>query len=1692
MPTLKCGARIAKRYEVIRPLGHGGQGGMLLVHDTLLDRKVALKRVHDDRDVWIRASLEREFLALSSLSICGVAPVFDFGTLPEIPGDRGGSYFTRAFIDGTSLCTAAKPWSAQKRLEAFVATTRIVSAIHRAGAVHGDLKPSNVIVNPANRLYLIDFGFASLPCTPGFHGSGTPAFMAPEVLSGEAPSEKSDVYALAVTLLYLFGFRGRVRTSDIQLPVELCELLGERVELLNRGLEPKPQERLPSVSEYAVLAPQGLGERRSIFVPPRPKGTEDHVAQLDHSIPPLLGSEPLRLQLIVGGSGFGKTTLLHELKWRLQLRGVYVVWLSLTPNSSLSATVALLKQLVFVTEVDAAKELLLRLQRAETVLVRDFESTLNRSLDSIRRDKRIVFLVDDIDFIDPLLISILRSALHAECPYPVIGTASDPEVNGVRAVGAVDKTHLNPLCSADLNAVVRESLGAVDESVIESIASVTGGIPGKVIDLMSGLFVVQGATATDVEHAASEIQEPQAEVLAQRFGLSRSGLKILMLLKIAGTQISRAFARACVSEECLAEAVDGTLIVQQEELLFMGNPDVLRELSVEECCAYLAEVQSLLLGAASELLSPLALARLAVCFDVARPHQETIRSVTRTLERQGGYREALQFSSRLLELTCASDDAASVGDRVLHGKILHELGRNEESASTLQPVLLSHSLSKDELTRVAILAGRCLTSLGRLDEALAVLQTVPNDASALVRATAMREQVKILLRRGAHADVLSAVDGALALLEEDSPVRIELLTSAGMVHSYAGRRERARDLFRTASRIASNFGSLRDEANVLGYLAIDYQRAGDFSKAKALYDRILDVVRGLGDVSSLAVFSMNAGAVHYALGNYAAAAKLYASARCFARRAARRSTEIMAAANLAHLNAYLGLYERARSEAETARTQSEEAEFEVSLALSVHVLAELAIRASDFELGLRYYDEALSHYRSLAMSREMAEVHIDVAEALLNRDALADSTLASSHLAYAGNLLQQEPGEDLHLSFDLMLARAQGSHGDVEGALSSLEALAQRAKEARCRTVEWRALAELGRLNAGRGAEARAERWDALALGVLESIAVGLPPEFQESFWHDPRRRDLRHRASSRLDLQTSAPTDQARDPSSASSFVRTRMRHLIEITKQLASERSRDSLVERIIDSAVALSGAERGIVLLLGPNGVLDPHLVRDSTLGASDPHVAFSRSIAEAVLIDGEPLTAVDALDDPRLDEYVSVHRLMLKSVAGFPIRSVRGPIGVLYLEHRTRRCRFQEEDVDLLLAFAELAAIAYEHARLVEENDSKNRDLERTNAELTLANREIERVLAARTEELASMNNASMSRRDQGGARSPTQLGYEKFGIVGCSAAMRRVYARIDRVCHADVPVVLQGESGTGKELVAKAIHLSGPRQSGPFVAVNCAAIPDSLVESELFGYMKGAFSGATVDRDGVVARSSGGTLFLDELGDMSARMQTVLLRVLQEGRVRKLGSDVDEEVNIRVVCASNKYLPDLVASGVFRADLFYRLHVVEICLPPLRERAEDLHLICEHLLCKISARQGADTKRLTGSALRALAAHPLPGNVRQLEHLLANACVMVEGASIDVDDLVITEAAPAQLDAQERVDAQERDSKDTHVQSSGQDGEAVPKSLHDYKEAEKERILSALEATGWNRARAAKSVSMPRRTFYRRLKEYGIL
>jgi two-component system response regulator AtoC len=339
-------------------------------------------------------------------------------------------------------------------------------------------------------------------------------------------------------------------------------------------------------------------------------------------------------------------------------------------------------------------------------------------------------------------------------------------------------------------------------------------------------------------------------------------------------------------------------------------------------------------------------------------------------------------------------------------------------------------------------------------------------------------------------------------------------------------------------------------------------------------------------------------------------------------------------------------------------------------------------------------------------------------------------------------------------------------------------------------------------------------------------------------------------------------------------------------------------------------------------------------------------------------------------------------------------------------------------------------------------------------------------------LAKAEEREALRRENRALRDAVDREQKVAGLLGDSNAMREVHRLIQKVGEYRTTVLIQGESGTGKELVARALHARSPRAEKPFVAINCGAIPEALMESELFGHKRGAFTDAHSDKRGIFQEADGGTLFLDEIGELSLALQVKLLRALQEGVVRPLGAQKDVRVDVRVVAATVRDLQQEVDAGRFREDLFYRLNVLQIAVPPLRDRVEDVGLLIDHFIARTNARLGTAIRGADPAVRKLLVSYHWPGNVRELENLIERAVVLAEGAELALADI------PERFHAAPDTVARVMQSGDLSIKKASR---VIEESL----------IRRALDKTGGNRTAAARLLEISHRALLYKIKDYGV-
>jgi serine/threonine-protein kinase PknK len=1631
------------RYTLEEPLGSGAQGTVWRARDEHLNRSVAIKLLAPGADP---ALLRQEMLLLGQLRHPGLATVFDL----DRAGD-GRSFLVSELVCGEPLSRWWSERPIEKVLELLATLLGTLDFLHLRGVVHRDVKPDNILVEAGPLARLVDFGLAT---TSGQREvSGTLAYAAPEVLAGEAATPSADLYGVGVVLHEaLFGRGpfddrpGQQLLEDAQLPssghdaglVQLCRALLSR----------HPSGRPTSAAE-ALFALERCGlssdrVERSLagrgLPDPQLIGNDRPRERLRVAIRDLAQGRCGATLLLSGAPGSGRSRLLDELRREARLLGLAV----LDGHQALTAAA---EEQPAIIALDASAE------RACVV-----DQLANRAIALAVRPT--VLLLDDAD---PLGLALLE-VLSQRQPPTLLTCATalkqdqSPEEAEVLTLRPLDPAQTSQLAASMVPAGWRSpALG-------KQLHLASDGNPGQATELLRQVAaerIARGPQAVpDLARALEEGLEATTPLSTQRAAqLTAPQLQVAALLALLPAGLTAAQQRE-LSDLLAVEVVDelllsSVLVSDGEGRLRLRSAlaqPLLARLSLEQ---RVSAVERALGCSAPDDNVARALVRVASS-TVADDPQLVVMGA-----QQARRRGNLGLAARLYEAALGLRELDDRSTLVLELAALRQvLGQPQRAIELLNDALAGGAERPEEL--LACLADAYLRA-GQLE---AGLQRLEHEQAPRLRVA----RAKLLVFAGRYDEALDVAE-ALAGAEHDAALRAEIAYICGLAAMYLGHLDESEAALKAArdqAQLAAEPLLIARAENSLGMLQ---QRRSRFDEARASYERCVTIAHEQGHLPFEASFRQNLASVLQQQGDLGAALEAYRESLALSRRFGGGREMAQVEHNMARLLCQLGQLDeaeqRSRRSAQLARTAG-------LAALAGHnaiVLAEIALARGDL--------------KDSAGSLSEAEAEIDAQDAV----AVTDLALVRGRLALANadpsaclRALDEIDTEQTiaaqRIERDLLWGRAQLALPAEGAALPEAREVLRRALRLAEDTGEEQphplihdALVEvatrLGDSTAGALHREAATR-------LLEANVDALPVELRERYLALPSRAQVRARAAARARQRApdAAAPSTAELPNglgdlpslagrgSLSGLDGRLLAALLAINKELNTEPDLQRLLERIIDHAVELAQAERGFLLMrevatdelrIRVARNLDQETIRNKAF-------KISRSIAEEVLRSGQPTLTIDAMQDERFAEQLSVHQLRLRSVLCVPLTVRRELRGAIYLDNRFRSQAFAQTQQQLIAALAEQAALALGNWELLEDNRRRQVELERLNDELARVNGQLEQTTVAQREQLAELSDLARSQRDELAER------YRFDNVIGRSRKMRELFALMGRVRESDASVLIQGESGTGKEVVAQALHYGGPRGAGPFVGVNCAALPSTLLDSELFGYVRGAFTGAERDRRGLIERADGGTLFLDEVGDMPPELQVKLLRVLQERRFERLGSEEERASDFRLIAASNKDLRQLVERGELREDLFYRINVIRLELPPLRDRRDDIPLLVEFLL----ERHNASSVEFSKAALERLLAHDWPGNVRELENEVLRL-IALGGEVIQPEDL-----SPRLR----------RDSARPLILG----GETLKEALY----AHEEQIAKArLSEHGGNVTEAARSLGMTRVGLHKLLKRHDI-
>jgi transcriptional regulator with GAF, ATPase, and Fis domain/tetratricopeptide (TPR) repeat protein len=1577
-------------------------GTTYLVEDLLTGEHVALKLMAAGQPALLDA-FRAEFTTLSGLVHSHLCKVHDFGCLRD-PGGELLAFYTAEFIDGETLdlFAAGRPWNEVRK--PVTDTLEALRFLHHLGIRHGDVKPSNVLVDRAGRGILIDLGCARpMGAAAQDTIAGTVGYIAPELLEGKVADIRSDLYGVGITLQ------------------KVCTMLGSSTpghvaRIVDRLVAADPKDRPTSAAEVIELLGSPCEPLGAMLGTGAPLvGREVEQAIFSRMLDAVGSREPgPRVIYLTGPEGIGRTRMLRELKWQAQLR-----YPTVEGKTGAAGTV-----MSMLSHATAKRDLPDGLRGA-------FEArkVLNAA------DEPVVLVLDDVHLLpEPqrdLLLGLIRTVEVTDRFLVLCAGQTPPELAGDASI----VRELPPLAALEVS---RWTGGALSPPMLAEVMRLTGGFPAAVHQLLSQLGAGH-VTGDDLERLAGSVQLSGQRIKAVE-GMTEECRWTLGLIAASPRGVdARWLTHLSVSTESLGSLLRGGWVQRETGSVRLvracESPEILAALGAKTCRRLHIALARLLADTGRRPADAEESARLAQLVEHLARGGEIDEAETLFQE---GERLANHFpGSWPRAIDALLEERRTPATVLTAAAILSAGGRASRALEVLQAGLDGVS-EEASLAAIHRQVGSCLLKQGNAARAIEQLELArslthePGDL-AVVADLLSRAHIK----RGQYEKALAEVQAGLELATSQE-VRADLEHDIGVAASYLGDFDTARRHLATAATLHDEVGLTRSFYRSVSYEAFNEYRAGDAVAAIRGYTRALAIAEEHGMGDEIATSALNLGAVCHQLGDLGRALDSYERGLPMAIALGKVSTEATFRYNLAKLHAMLGQLDRAEMYADGAEKLASSADLRFLLGLVDAVRGEIAVGRSQLDRAKDAFERARSAFSREGAVRESLEATLQMAEVELLEGRIEAAEAIVKHATDGARGLE---AKDLSASTMLLEGRLQLARGKAAEAATTLERAQLLAEEVRQTVLLAEIEASLSRAHEAQGATFLARRHFGRARELLERSTTGLPTHVRESFWSHPRWAPI-----GRLDLHTDA-----------SSIRERRLEQLLAINRKLNSSLDLREVLEATMDAAIELTRAERGFVLLVPRELEGDVKEVQIAVARNLDrekigrSHLKVSRSIAEQVIESGEPVVTVDASSDVRFAENASVHAMKLKSVVCVPVRAPGGILGALYLDNRFRRGRFEQPDLDVLLAFADQAAIALTNARLHDELREHARALEEKSRRIEeLARGQAQRIDAL-VEQVRSTQEALEHR-------------YDYSRIIGRSTAMERVFSVLDRVIDTPATLLIQGESGTGKELVARAVHFNGPRRKGPFVAINCGALPATLLETELFGHVRGAFTGADRNREGLFVSAKGGSLFLDELGEMPASMQVKLLRVLEERKVRPVGATRDIPVDIRLICATNRSLQREVEAGRFRDDLFYRLGVVEVDLPPLRERLEDIPELVEHLLEAHARDLGRVVPALAPEALRALLSYDWPGNVRQLENVLTKALLLAGSDRIEAADLHLP-TIPV-----ERSSIVDRSS---------------------FEADEGTRILAALRANRWNVSKVVRVLGIPRPSLYRKMKRLGI-
>ncbi|MDD5528995.1 MAG: sigma 54-interacting transcriptional regulator [bacterium] len=1641
------------KYKILEELGSGGMGKVFKVADTKEKSTLALKISSPE-------FAKKEFLTLSKLQHPNIVKVYDFFIISE-----NEASFTMEYVNGCDLSGLFKkklPHSKNDYVLLYDVILQICDALkflHFHKFIHSDIKPANILIDFSNaypRVVLTDFGLMEKQDIKKL--KGTLQYIAPELLKGETITPNADLFSLGVTLYRLIThrmpFNGKNAISLIREhtkpkvipPKEINTTVPDRLnKIILDLLQTNPLNRIASANALQKTICE-ISEKQYPITVSLPLFIErEKELSILKNIWQKVKSGKGQAVLITANKGVGKTRLLQEFTTLVKTEKVKI------------------KELDSKTEIIPAE-----IKNIPLVLLMDGIHTQNEN--SVSSVERLIKKIEDV----PVLI-IMTSATTAPINKELLSLPYFEHIN------------LLPLNLNDTNIMTSSMLLTEIE---------TDGLGSLIYDYTKGNpFLIKTFTQNIVENKLLKINKEKwmlAKNELKNFPLTESIEKFVGndLKQLNKDELNLLQIGALLKNNFTTRILEH-LVKNPASVNKLVEKGILAENS-SECYSFNYQLMPLVIEKQTPHNEKILLhSKIATTLETQfkKSQEKVAPELTYHYlyadEQKKAYHFAL-VSAEKFKKSYANADAIEYFELAL--SLADKIGKQEDKA-----------IFYESMGDVYKIMGNCQKSLENYNACLTL--TSKNNLAMIYR------KIGLIHRdRQDYEKALSCFKKGMDLSTDGNNLKPLLLCDTGWICMCQKEFKKSLSCYESALKEAqkhNNKFALSYAYSSLGglyFYRTDYKKSSEYysrslviareikddnliesnlynlgqillkdgklKEVEKLYEEALTIVKNQNNTHSIAMYYKSLGLLACEQGNLDQAVENYDSALEMLKKTGDKENTAGIYVFLGNVNKIKGNFDNAIKDYEYALLISGEIK-NFPLIAGIHdCLGTIYKETEDFYKAIENFEKSLEIKKQFSDMQDVAYTiqNIGIVYTLQGNFDKAISFLKESYL------LHQKQKSKIGMA---NICSSMAEYYLLRNDLSSAEKyclkgnrLSEEVTHSSTFGITQRTLATVY-LRKGQTDDAikfyceaieifrkiKADESLALTFLTMGQEVFAVRGKIGRRFWREELLEQLLNglKEAEILFKKLNLPKRLERVYSLSAKFEEysplifepvpgedKKLKTLYRIAQIVNSTLNINELLAKILDIVIELMEAERGFILIREKDK-LEVKIARNMDKQSIKDMTDFSITIVEDAAKKGELVITSDAQNDDRFKSRKSIADFKLLSILCVPFKIKERIVGAIYADNRKRKNAFSTDDLEFLQAFCDQASIALENAILMKKLKTANEILEMEN--LTMK------------DEINHIKNELEER-------------YGFCSLIGKSKPMQEVYDILEKIAKYDSSLVIEGETGTGKELVANIIHHNCSRKDKNFIAINSSAIPENLLESEMFGYTRGAFTGANQDKPGLFEIADGGTIFFDEIADLSQNLQAKLLRVLQDGEIRRIGANTIKRVNVRIVAATNKSLAEQVKDGKFREDLYYRLKVMYIKMPPLRERGEDVLLLANFILSRLRKKLNKMVTGFTPEVEYFFQNYAWPGNVRELQNVIERAIIMTEGKKITDRDL------PSALTAGKHE----------------KDGFIFPCSL---EVLEKKAILSALELTGNNKRKTAKILGTSRPTLDKKLEKYKL-